>query len=1281
MAAATVNIHDIAVFPTSPYMGDTVTTTGIVIAVLADGFYIENQSGWDSNTCTSEGIYVYTPSIAPAGSVAMQDSVTVTGLVEVSNSSNYAGVQIYIASPAVGTNLVVNSTANTLPQTVSSDTLTQATSGVCSSYGVDAFGQWLPFEGMRVNVPSSSVLLVAQGTGGTVDPGTQTATTNGQFWAVLTTTRPTRAAGISILDPVYSTAIAAKPTIQEWSGNPQLLFVDSTAIGGSAYALDASATTEYTGSANLIGIVDYHLSAQGYTGLLLTAASAAALASQNGAQPTAVTTRGNNEITVATQDLNSLVAGETNRIAKLSYAIADYLKSPDVVAVQGATPAALGLLVNAIASAGGPSYTLTNASTADSNGLVNAFLVNAAKFDGTPTATQQLAAAAYTNTSGASATLFDRSPLLLTVRIPRTGIDDYILSVVNTTLLSRSGLSSIATSQATQLQREQQAIALAAWLAPLESAGEHLMVVGGFDSFEFSDGYVDALGILDGREAVNTGNGASVWLYDGASPSSLLDTTTSTPNLSATASAGAATVTPVASRYTYIENGSAEQPDHILISSEMSSLFSIDYARFGADFPDSLTYTTSTATTAVMVERASTHDGIVAYFTVPYPTSTSVTAAPNPSQYNDPVAFTAQVSVTGSTVDVPDGVVTFQDTGGVTLGTCTLSSGSCIFTTTVLSVGQHTVTAAYGGSESGLGYQSSSNTTPQEVDRDTATLNLVSSANPSILGQPVALTITADSAGAVNAGVTPAGIVTVSNTSATTALGTCTLSGGSCTLTTTSLGLGTHILSATFPGDATNSSATSNAVSQSVTPNTTSASVVSSEDPSYVGDSLTFTATLVGSYGTPTGSISFYDASTSTALGSATLAAATGTYTASATSAAIATLAVGSHVIQAIYAGDGTNAAVTASIAQVVKANASTLVLSSSLNPSYYGNSVTFSVAATALSGTPAGTVTFFYSTTPLGAGQISSGTATFTTAALPVGADDIQATYGGDGSHAAATSNTLLQIVQPVYATVSTLACTPNPAPYGTTVTCTDTVGVVGGLGTPSGTVTFFDGTSSLGSQTLTSGAATLAASALAVGSHSITAVYAENDPFLASTSNAVTEIIASTFTLTANPTSASVYTGEAFTSTIAVVPGTGFTLDVALTCSGLPAYTTCTLTPATVTGGSGSSKLVIQTTAPSPAATTASLVRSGAWPLLAGLLLFLAPSRWRRQSKTWLGMLLLVAAIATASIAGCGGSSNLTGGTPAGTYTVTIAGAANDGTLVIPANVSVSMNVKSLF
>lgn len=1053
-AATTVAIHAIQTdLPSSPYLAQTVTTTGIVIAVLSDGFYIETaDSGWDSDVCTAEGIYIYTPSGVPSNAVS-GNSLTVTGLVEASNNSSYAGTQIYIASPDT-TTVVTNSTGNSLPSAVSSATMTSATSGTCSLYSAGTFGQWLPFEGMRVNVPSSSSLLVTQGTGGTVTPASQSATTNGQFWAVFTTTRPFRATGISVLETVPSTAPS---TVQRWSGNPQLLLVDTTTLGGTA--INATAGTEYTGSSNLIGIIDYHVSTQGYTGLLLTSSTVSALTAGNTVTATAASEPASGQITVATQDLNSLTEAETTRIAKLADAIVNYEHSPDVLAVQGATSAALTLLQSAISGAGGPSYsTLGTVSTADASSLVNAFLVNTAKFDTTAIA-QLFNGTTYTTTSSTTATLFDRTPLVLSVSVARAGTTDFNLVLVNSSLLDRTTIDDTSAGANVRLQREKQAETLAAQIQSYQAAGDHVIAVGGYNSFEFSDGYVDTLGILDGLEPTNTSNGTLVTLYDSSYNATGLENTTTDAVNASTGETNTAT-----SRYTYVESGSAEQPDHVLISSDLADLVTIDYARIGADFPVSETYDSST------VNRASSHDGLVAYVTIPYPTTTTITSSLNPSQYLQSVTFTATVASTGGT---PTGTVTFYD-GSTELGTGTLSSGQATYTTDALTVGSHTIKAVYGGSAQ---FESSS-----------------------------------------------------------------------------------------------------------------------------------------------------------------------------------------------------------ASLTQVVTTDTTTLTLASSLNPSYYGETVTFTVAASSVGNTPTGTVTLIDETTgtTLSTMTLSSGTASYSTSTLAVGSHLIEATYAGDSTDTSATA-TVTQVVLTVVSTSSTLSCSPNPAAYGATVTCTDTV--TAASGTAGGTVTFYDGTTSLGTATLTDGITTYTTSTLSVGSHTITAVYTRTDPYLGSTSNAVTEVILGTFAMSLTPTARTIYTGEATTYTLTVTPGSGFSLDVALACSGAPTNATCTVAPTTITGGSGTATVTVQTTAPSQTASAKPSGLARGIPVLACGLLLLATRRLRR-ARRWLVALLAFVALGTGTlITGCGGSGSLSGGTTAGAYTITITGTATSGSVVITETATTSLTVKSMF
>jgi hypothetical protein len=186
-----------------------------------------------------------------------------------------------------------------------------------------------------------------------------------------------------------------------------------------------------------------------------------------------------------------------------------------------------------------------------------------------------------------------------------------------------------------------------------------------------------------------------------------------------------------------------------------------------------------------------------------------------------------------------------------------------------------------------------------------------------------------------------------------------------------------------------------------------------------------------------------------------------------------------------------------------------TTILTSSLNPSTFGQSVTFTAAVTTASGTPTGTVTFFDGTTILGTGTLSGGTATFTTATLTVGSHNITATYAGNSSYAAATSVILTQVVNapPPATTTTILTSSLNPSTFGQSVSFT--AAVTTASGTPTGTVTFFDGTTILGTGTLSGGTATFTTATLTVGSHNITATYAGNSSYAAGTSVILTQVV----------------------------------------------------------------------------------------------------------------------------------------------------------------------------
>jgi hypothetical protein len=130
---------------------------------------------------------------------------------------------------------------------------------------------------------------------------------------------------------------------------------------------------------------------------------------------------------------------------------------------------------------------------------------------------------------------------------------------------------------------------------------------------------------------------------------------------------------------------------------------------------------------------------------------------------------------------------------------------------------------------------------------------------------------------------------------------------------------------------------------------------------------------------------------------------------------------------------------VTANFVLDVIPQATSTSLTSSLNPSTFGQIVTFTATVTsAAAGTPTGTVTFRDGGVAIGTAALNaSGQASFSTAALSVGTHTITAVYGGSLNFATSTSGTLTQTVNRA-ASTTTLASSSNPSALGQAVTFT---------------------------------------------------------------------------------------------------------------------------------------------------------------------------------------------------------------------------------------------------
>jgi parallel beta-helix repeat protein len=188
------------------------------------------------------------------------------------------------------------------------------------------------------------------------------------------------------------------------------------------------------------------------------------------------------------------------------------------------------------------------------------------------------------------------------------------------------------------------------------------------------------------------------------------------------------------------------------------------------------------------------------------PTTTSLISSPNPSSFGQTVTFTASVAAQqpGTT---PTGTVTFMD-GAASFGTETLSAAqNAQFSISSLAAGMHNITAVFNGSTNDA--KSTSNLVVQVVNLDSASLSLIASVNPAQVGNPVTFTATASG---IVLGATPD---TVTFYDGNTAIGSTALgSAGVASITTNSLAVGTHLITAVLSATATHGAATSAPVSE-----------------------------------------------------------------------------------------------------------------------------------------------------------------------------------------------------------------------------------------------------------------------------------------------------------------------------------------------------------------------------------------------------------------------------------------------------------------------------------
>jgi hypothetical protein len=405
----------------------------------------------------------------------------------------------------------------------------------------------------------------------------------------------------------------------------------------------------------------------------------------------------------------------------------------------------------------------------------------------------------------------------------------------------------------------------------------------------------------------------------------------------------------------------------------------------------------------------------------------------------------------------------------------------------------------------------------------------------------------------------------------------------------------------------------------------------------YGSGSLTATYKYISN--TATGNITFYDTVGSTPVQVGSPVALSSNIASFSTS----TLSAGKHAIEAIYAGDANNAPAASGVFDVT---VTPLAITATANSA----SIAYGVAIPTLTGTLSGILAQDSGNVTLGLS--STATATSATGVYPISASLTGTAVGNYTVTLTAAANVTI-----TQASSTTQLQTSSATPYQAvpvTLTATVSDSSTGSTGSPTGTVSFYNGATLLGTSPVTAGVATLMTAALPLGASSVTAVYSGDTNFAASTSSGVSETVnGSDFTFVLVPSSGSpavqtVAQGGTATYNFTVSPSlASFPQAVTFTVSGLPPGATYTLTPSSIPAGGGATPMTLVVTTTN---SLAQLSRHGdRWMSLTMPLLLLLPfagfkrpgdvvERPRRRPRLLL-VLLLTGVLGTLTGCGAGG------------------------------------------
>jgi hypothetical protein len=498
--------------------------------------------------------------------------------------------------------------------------------------------------------------------------------------------------------------------------------------------------------------------------------------------------------------------------------------------------------------------------------------------------------------------------------------------------------------------------------------------------------------------------------------------------------------------------------------------------------------------------------GMLAVFVLPpvmQPVSVSTMPSLNPSMYGQVVTFTASLTSGQPQVPVTSGTVTFLEGGTPLPGGNQLSldsNGQVRFSIATLTAADspHTITISYSGTAS---YSPTSSTATIKVNK--APLYVIADDKTKVYGQD-------------NPPLTVHYSGFVLGEDIRVVMGSPDMS----TSATKNSDVGSYdIVVMRGSLSAINYDIVPVNGTLTVRPVSTSTTLSASANPSVSGQIITFVATVIvqspGS-GTPTGNVLFVVDGLSNQ-----------TYSEPLTSAGTASFPTGffpgTHTVRATYVGD-TNFTGSSSmiLTQTVNQGATNTTVSSSANPSLFGQSVTFTASVMVQvpgSVMPGGNVLFVIdgnTSQPYSEPLSIAGTATFPTYFF-IGTHAVSATYVGDANFLGSAGSLVGGEMVNQASTRTSLSSAPSPSQEGQPVTFTALISVqfpgTTSVEPPSGMVTFFDGSSQLGQATVTtSGSVTTAiysTAALPAGTHTITASYNGDGNFQGSSSDPLAQTV----------------------------------------------------------------------------------------------------------------------------------------------------------------------------